>query len=78
LKWFKNHLEGVQLCTAVYMEVLFNVNSSEYLLKITNTYHEEEVAKFLVIVAGFIFRKFMCVFEVFWMILIQKLFVELY
>ena len=47
------------------MYVLFNANSSEYLFKITNNYHEEGAAKFSVNVVLFIIRKCVC----FWGIL---------
>jgi hypothetical protein len=45
--------------------VLFNVNSSENLFKITNNYHEEGVAMFTVNVELFKIRKYARVFEVF-------------
>jgi hypothetical protein len=50
----------------IFKYVLINVNSSEYLLKITNDYNEEGVTKFSVIAAHFIIRKYVCtcVFEV--------------
>jgi len=38
---------------AIFKYVLFNVNSSEYLIKTTNNYHEEAIANFSVIVAHF-------------------------
>jgi len=49
---------------AIFKYVLLNVNSSEYLFKITSNDHEERAANFSVIVAFFIIRKYMCVFEV--------------
>jgi hypothetical protein len=45
--------------------VLYDVNSAEYLFRITNNYNEEGVANFSVFVELSTIRKYVLIFEVF-------------
>jgi hypothetical protein len=58
-------IQEVLIKYAFFFFFLVNVNSAEYLFKITNNYHEEIFAKFSVNVAFFVIRKYIRVFEVF-------------